>query len=219
MKNNQELQTDVQNAIKIEPLLHAAEIGVTVKDGIITLVGSVDSYAKKLEAENAAKNVMGVKAIVENITVTINSMWKKDDNAIASEILNALKWNWSVPNNTVTVKVENGWVTIGGEQHWNYQRVAAKNAVSNLLGVVGVTNNITIKGEAEDKIEKEDIETAIARNWSINDENIDVEVEQNNVTLSGSVSSYYQKEEAERLAWKVKGVWNVNNELTIDWID
>ncbi len=219
MKTNETLQQDVQNAIKWEPLLHAAEIGVTVKDGVVTLVGTVDSYSKKIEAENAAKGVKGVKALVENLTIVTGNMWKKEDGDIAQEVLNALKWNWSVPNDTVTVKVENGWVTLSGEQQWNYQRDAAKNAVVNLIGVLGVNNNITIKTDAKDQLEKEDIENAIGRNWSINDEDIEIAVEHNNVTLTGTVSSYYQKEEAERLAWKAKGVWNVTNNLSINWLD
>ena len=113
MKTNEELQRDVQNAIKWEPLLHAAEIGVSVKDGVVTLTGSVDNYTKKTEVENATKNVMGVKVIVENIEVKFNSNYDRtDDNDIASEILNAYKWNWQVPNDKVKVKVENGWVTL-----------------------------------------------------------------------------------------------------------
>lgn len=155
MRNNAELQKDVQDAIKWEPLLNAAEIGVTVKDGVVTLTGNVDSYSKKSEAEDAAKNVAGVKAVVENINIKFSSNWaKKDDNEIANEILNAYKWNWKVPNDKVKVKVEKGWVSLGGELHWNYQKEAAKDAVKNLLGVMGVNNNITIKSETEDQIEK-----------------------------------------------------------------
>ena len=107
MKNNAELQKDVQDAIKWEPLLNAAEIGVTVKDGVVTLTGVVDSYSKKTEAEDAAKNVAGVKAVVEKIEIKISSKWsKKDDNEIAAEVLNAFKWNWQVPEDKVKVKVE-----------------------------------------------------------------------------------------------------------------
>ena len=150
MKNNSELQTDVQNAIKWEPLLNAAEIGVTAKDGVVSLTGVVDSYAKKLEAENAAKKVIGVKAVVEKIEVKFPNSWTKTNAEIANEVLSALKSNWSVPNDKVTVKVENGWITLEGELPWNYQKEAAKNAVNYLTGVRGVTNNITIKSETKD---------------------------------------------------------------------
>ena len=163
MKNNADLQTDVQNAIKWEPLLNAAEIGVTVKDGVVSLTGFVDSYAKKMEAENAAKKVIGVKALVENIEVKFSNSWSKTDLEIATEVLNALRANWSVPDAKVTVKVENGWVTLDGELHWNYQRESAKSAVNFLAGVKGVSNNIKIKSETHDAIEQKDVENALSR--------------------------------------------------------
>lgn len=217
MKNNAELQKDVQNAIKWEPLLNAAEIGVTAKDGVVSLTGVVDSYAKKMEAENAAKKVIGVKALVEEIEVKFPSSWVKSSSDIANEVLTALKSNWSVPKDKVTVKVEDGWVTLEGELPWNYQKEAAKNAVHFLLGVKGVTNNIKIKSESHDAIEKEDVENAIGRSWSINDSDIKVSVSGTTVTLSGTVTSWYQKDEAGRIAWNTPGIWHVKNELVVDY--
>jgi osmotically-inducible protein OsmY len=217
MKNNQELQTDVQNAIKWEPLLHAAEIGVTAKDGVVTLTGIVDSYAKKVEAETATKKVIGVKALVENIEVKFPNSWSKSDAEVANEVLGALKSNWSVPKDKVTVMVENGWVTLEGELPWNYQKEAAKNAINFLSGVKGVTNNIKIKSESHDSIEKKDVENAIARSWSVDDSDIKVEVSGSTVTLTGTVDSWYQKEEASRIAWNTPGIWHVKNELEVDY--
>jgi osmotically-inducible protein OsmY len=218
MKTNEELQKEVQNAIKWEPLLHAAEIGVSAKDGVITLTGDVDSYSKKMEAENAAKNVLGVKVVVEKIMVKFHSSWaKKDDNDIANEIINAYKWNWEVPKDKVKVKVENGWVTLEGELTWNYQKTAAKDVVSKLLGVTGVFNNITIKSESNQSVEKNNIVDALNRNWSLREQDIEVEVKDHKVTLSGSVNSWYQKGEAARIAWNAPGVWTVDNELEIDY--
>ena len=217
MKNNSELQTDVQNAIKWEPLLNAAEIGVTAKDGVISLTGVVDSYAKKLEAENAAKKVIGVKALVEKIEVKFPSSWAKTNLEIANEVLAALKSNWAVPTDKVTVKVEDGWVTLEGELPWDYQREAAKNAVNFLTGVKGVTNNIKIKSESHDAIEKKDVEEAIARSWSVDDSDISVSVSGTTVTLTGTVSSWYQRDEAGRIAWKTPGIWSVKNELAVDY--
>jgi osmotically-inducible protein OsmY len=218
MKTNEELQKDVQNAIKWEPLLHAAEIGVSVKDGIVTLTGNVDSYSKKTEAESAAKNIAGVQVVVEKIEVKFHSSFdKKDDNDIANEILNAYKWNWQVPNDKVKIKVENGWVTLDGEVTWNYQKTAAKDAVSKLMGLAGVFNNITIKSESKDAVEKEDIENALKRNWSLNTEDINVKVHDHKVTLTGTVGSWYQKDEAARIAWSASGVWEVHNELEIEY--
>jgi len=217
MKNNQELQEDVQNAIKWEPLLNAAEIGVTAKDGVVSLTGVVDSYAKKVEAENAAKKVIGVKALVEKIEVIFPNSWKKTNVDIAKEVLAALNSNWSVPKDKVTVKVEDGWVTLEGELPWNYQKEAAKNAVNYLMGVKGVTNSIKIKSETHDVIEKENIENAIARSWSVDDSDIKVSVSGTTVTLTGNVTSWYQKEEAGRIAWNTPGVWHVKNELVVDY--
>ena len=217
MRNNEEVQKDVQSAIKWEPLLHAAEIGVTVKDGIVTLTGTVDSYAKKQEAENAAKGVPGVNAIVEKIEVTFGSHWKKDDNDIAQEIVSAFKWDWQVPSDKVKATVENCWVTLDGEVSWNYQREAAKKTAGNQEGVKGVINHIKLKSESKDILEKEAVEQALARNWSIDMSGINVEVSANVVTLSGTVNSIYQKEQAERLAWNAPGVWAVNNQLVVEF--
>jgi len=217
MKNNSELQTDVQNALKWEPLLKAAEIGVIVKEGIVTLTGEVDSYAKKLQAENATKRVIGVKALIEKIEVKFPNAWSKTNSEIATEVVNALRANYSFPDDKVTVKVEDGWVTLEGELPWNYQKEEAKACVNYLVGVKGVTNNITIKAESHDTIEKKAIEKALAVSLSVNDNDINVYVSGTKVTLTGTVNSWYQKEEAERIAWKTPGIWNVENELAVDY--
>jgi osmotically-inducible protein OsmY len=217
MKSNADLQKDVQDAIKWEPILSAAQIGVTAKDGVVTLTGTVDSYAKKQEAENAAKNVAGVTAIAEEITVRFGSESKKDDTEIATSAVNALKWNWSVPNDKVKVKVQNGWISLDGELGWNYQREAAHDAVRWLTGVMGVTNNLTIKADTHDKIEKKAVEDALARNWSINNLDINVSVSGTKVTLSGTVPSLYQKDEVTRIVWATPGIWNVQNDLIVDY--
>lgn len=217
MKTNQELQTDVQNAIKWEPLLNAAEIGVTAKDGVVSLTGIVDSYAKKIQAEEAAKKVLGVRAIVERIEVKFHNSWSKSDLEVANEVLAGLKSNWNLPDEKIKVKVEDGWVTLEGELPWNYQRLAARDSVTNLMGVRGVTNNIKIKSEIHDAIEQKDVEDAIARSWSVDDSDIKVNVSGTTVTLTGTVSSWYQKEEAARIAWNTPGIWRVVNELVVDY--
>lgn len=216
MKTNEELQKDVQNAIKWEPLLHAAEIGVTAKDGLISLTGVVDSYAKKLEAETAARKVVGVKGVVEKIEIKFGSKYNMTDNDIAANALSALKLNMSVHSDGINVKVEKGWITLEGEQSWNYQREAATNAVNYLFGVQGVTNNITINTELHPDIDKQDIEFAFDRNWLLKHRNIQITILGNKVTLTGSVNTWYEGKEAERIAWNSPGVFLVDNKLYID---
>ena len=217
MKNNEQLQKDVQDAIKWQPLLNAAEIGVTVKDGIVSLTGVVDSYSKKSEAECAAKNTAGVTAVIEKIEVKVPNSWSKNNTEVANEVLKALKNRWDLPQDKVKVKVEAGWITLTGELNWNYQKEAARDAIKDLMGVTGVTNNITIKSESNDPIEKADIEAALLRNWSFYNNDIHVKVNDHKATLTGSVGSIYQKEEAGRIAWNAQGVYQVDNELVVEY--
>lgn len=217
MRTNEKLQRDVQNALKWEPLLHAAEIGVAVNSGVVTLTGMVDNYAKKSEAESAAKNVLGVTAVIEKIEVHFAHTDKKEDSDIAPQVVNALKWNWAVPSDHIKVKVEKGWVTLEGQLNWQYQKDAAKKAVKNVDGVKGVLDLMIVKSQSKDAIEQTDIEQALARNWSIDDKAVHVNVLGNNVTLNGTVHSLYQKEEAGRIAWKAPGVWDVDNQLRIEY--
>ena len=217
MKNNEALQKDVQEAIKWQPLLNAAEIGVTAKDGVVSLTGVVDSYSKKTEAEIAAKNVAGVTALVEKIEVMYPSSFNKTNAEIANEVLAALKSRWDVPEDKIKVKVEAGWITLTGEVSWNYQKEAAKDAIKGLMGVIGVTNSISIKSESMESVEKAGIESALKRNWASYDEDILVQVSGHRATLTGTVDSLYEKEEAGRIAWNAPGVWSVDNELVVDW--
>jgi osmotically-inducible protein OsmY len=216
-KTNEMLQKDVQDALKWEPLLHAAEIGVTARDGVVTLAGSVSNYIMKLEAEHAAKNVEGVKVVVEKIQIDGDIVSGRTDNEVVTDILNAFKMNSEIPRDQVKIKVENGWVTLEGEFPWNYQRRAAEKATNDVAGVKGVTLNISIKPETSAFIEKEYITQAIGRNSSIDaDDNIVVMVAGTKVTLSGTVSSLHDKEEAAREAWKAPGVCTVDNQLEVD---
>ncbi len=217
MKSNEELQKDVMDAIKWEPLLKAAEIGVTAKDGVVTLSGIVNNYSKKAEAEHAAKNVSGVNAVVEKIEIKFDSNETKNDNILAEEIVTSLKSKWDIPDNKVKVKVENGWITLDGELHWNYQKQSAIRSINSISGITGITNNIVIKSEIHDGIEKKDIELALLRNWAIDDSDIKVSVEDNVVNLSGKVDSWYQKDEAGRIAWNAPGVSKVRNEIIVDF--
>ena len=219
MKNDQVLQKDVQDAIKWEPLLNISEIGVTVIDGVVTLTGIVDSYLKKSKAEDAAKSVAGVKAVVEKIEVEFINSKDKTDSEIAVEVLDALKANWQVPFHKIKVKVEDGWLTLEGNVEWNYQKEAVEKSVRNLAGVKVLTNDIRIQPLSTDEIEQGDIQRALGRNWSMDDQDVIVSVSGNKVTLNGTVNSYYQKDEAERIAWMAPGVVTVTNELAIELKD
>lgn len=216
MKTNRELQIDVLEAIKWEPLLKQAKIDVEAKDGVITLSGIVGSYIKKSQAEDTAKKITGVKAVVEKIEVEFNNDDEKEDNEIAIAVLNALKSNRDIPFDKIQVEVENGHVTLDGKLEWNHQKEAAQKSVSNIDGIKVLTNNIKIETDNTDDIEKAEIERAIERNWAMNNQEVQVAVSGNKVTLNGTVHSFYQKEVAERMAWNAPGVWTVSNELIID---
>jgi osmotically-inducible protein OsmY len=212
------LQKEVQDALRWEPILKNEAIAVTVVNGITTLSGTVNSYVKKQEAETVARNVLGVKALVEKIDIQLNVSQQPSDTDIAHEIINAFEWTMEFPSDHLKVLVENGWVTLEGELVWHDERENAVKTATRFKGVKGVTNNITIRKNT-DAVEKAAIEGALARSGYVDDKNIEVKVNTNNVTLLGQVSSYREREEAERIAWKAPGVDSVNNLLRFeDWL-
>jgi osmotically-inducible protein OsmY len=199
-----------------EPLLNAHEIGVAVKDGIVTLSGRVDTYTKKLKAEEATKRVMGVNAVVVDIDVTIASFGKKSDVDIAEAAIAALKWNVDVPKEKIKVTVEDGWITLEGEVDWEYQKSAAKRAVNSLTSVKGVINNIKVVSLIAPKDVKNKIFAAFHRSATVDAERITILTEGSKVILSGKVRSYVEKRDAENAAWLAPGVNKVENKLVID---
>lgn len=145
MRTNEELQKNVQDAIKCHPLLNLWEINVIAKDSVINLSGSVDSYANKLNAENAAKNVAGVKAVSETIKIEFKgSMNKTTDARISKEVMNAFECDLQIPIDKVITEVQGGWVTLSGELEWDYQGQAVEKILKIFLGLKGITNNLTI---------------------------------------------------------------------------
>ncbi|WAC39399.1 BON domain-containing protein [Pedobacter sp. SL55] len=217
MDNDQKLQYDVEQALKREPLLVGAEIAVISRDGVVTLMGTVDSYAKKRVAEHASKTVKGVEAVIEKIEVVFTVNGKKSDTTLIKEILDALKQNPKVPKDQILVQVENGWVSLEGTVKWQAEKIAALTCIENIAGIRAVDNLIFVKSETEDVVEKLGIEEALIRNSTVHKEDIKVAVFGNTVTLSGIVHSIYQKDEAERIAWNAPGVWNVHNDLFVDY--
>jgi len=216
MNTDIKIQKDVMEELKWQPFLHSSEIGVAVKDGIVTLSGIVDSYSKKLSAEKAVRNVTGVKAIAEDLQIGVSPSYRKTDAEIAQAVVNALKWHSAVPDDRIKIKVEDGVVTLEGELEWAYQRSNAKNAIQNLSGVRSVNNLIVIKPKISAYQLEQKISSAFLRSASIDANKVKVHVDGDKVTLTGKVRTFAESEDAEDAAWAAPGVFNVVNKLEIE---
>lgn len=216
MKSDLEIQKNVMDEIKWEPSLNPSEIGVAVKNGIVTLSGQVDSFFKKQTAERAVKRVKGVKAVAEDIQIGVSPSYERSDADIATAVFNALKWHAAVQEDKIKIKVENGIVKLEGDVECEYQRKNAKTAIENLSGVIAVNNLIRVKPKLiADNIEHK-ISEAFHRNAAIDAKKIVVNVDGNKVTLTGTVHSFSEKDDAENAAWAAPGVLHVDSKLRID---
>lgn len=216
MKTDAEIQRDVMAELKWEPSLNGAEIGASVKQGVVMLSGVIDSYYKKVMAEKAAKRVAGVKAVAEEITVKVPGSKTVTDMDIAQAVLNALKWNSTVDETKIKVQVENGEVTLEGDAEWNFQKVSAYKAVESLNGVCAIINNIRVKNKVVGRDVEQQITKAFQRNAGIDADKVRVEVQGDKVTLTGTVRSFAERQDAEKTAWASPGVMKVENKLVID---
>jgi osmotically-inducible protein OsmY len=216
MKSDLQIQKDVMEELKWDPLLQASEIGVSVKNGIVTLSGQVDSYSKKLAAERNARRISGVKAIAEDIQIGVSPVFRKTDAEIAAAVVDALKWHSCVQEEKVKIKVEDGHVRLDGEVDWDYQRTSAKSAIENLAGVKSVLNLIRIKPGASLQDVKVKISAALHRAATVDASRIRVDVTGSKVILHGNVRSFAEKQDAETAAWNAPGVTSVESHLNIE---
>jgi osmotically-inducible protein OsmY len=214
---DEQIQRNVLEELKWDARIHPNEIGVAVKDGIVTLTGWVDNYTKKWAAEDAAHRVRGVKAVANDIEVRLPNSAERTDADIAAAVTRALEWDAFVPIEKLNVTVAKGWVTLRGEVEWQYQKEDTERAVRRLTGVRGVTNLLIVRPRVKPSPQelKRKIEDALVRSAETDAERITVEVQDNKVILKGTVRSWAERQEAERVAWSAPGVIAVENRITV----
>jgi osmotically-inducible protein OsmY len=210
------LRQDIIDELDFEPSIDAADIGVAVENGVATLTGHVPTYAQKLTVEEVVRRVKGVKGMAQEIEVRPFGTNRTADDEIAKRAVNTINWNTSVPDGAVQVKVQDGWVTVTGKVEWQYQKKAAADAVRDLAGVVGVSNQIEIKQRASAFDVKKRIEDALKRHAEIEAQAIKVNVlDGGKIRLEGRVHAWSERSAAERAAWSAPGVSSVEDRLTI----
>jgi osmotically-inducible protein OsmY len=212
---DRELQRHVEDALGWEPSFDAADIGVSVDNGVVALRGDVKTYTAKSAAERVALAVYGVKAVANDLNVRLLGDYQRTDTDIAQATVNALQWNTSVPTDRVSVAVSNGWITLKGNLDWQYQKDAAARAVRDLIGVRGVTNNVIVQPSVKSVDVRDKIEAAFKRSAEIDARRIAVTAEDGKVILNGNVRSWAERQEAERAAWAAPGVTQVDDRLSI----
>ena len=216
-RTDEQIQRDVLAELKWDARVAPNEIGVMVKDGVVTLTGWVDSFSKRWAAERAAHRVRGVKAVANDIEVRLLASAERTDADIAAAVTRALEWDAFVPIDNLDVTVSKGWVTLRGDVEWEFQRRAAERAVRRMTGIRGVTNLINVKPQVSPSPQdlKRRIEDALVRSAETDAERITIETSGSKVILKGTVRSWLEREEAERVAWSAPGVASVENRITV----
>ena len=215
MRSDTELQKDVIAELKWEPKLREDEIGVTVRDGVVTLTGFVPDYAQRRVAARAAERVVGVRAVAQELMVKVPQPFQRSDTELAHQVVNALAWDIEVPDDKIKARVQDGWVTLEGDVDWQYQRSSAERAVRYLTGVKGVNNFINVKPHASPYDVAQHIKAALHRTAEADAKKIQVTAADGKVTLTGTVRSWPERAEIERAAWSASGVTSVDDRLAV----
>lgn len=212
---DKQLQENVQGALDWDPSIDITDVGVTVDQGVVTLRGVVRTFSEKAAAERVALAVYGVKALANDLKVKLVNGRERTDSDIALAAVNALKWNSLVPPDKVAVTVSEGWITLKGDLDWQYQREAAGRAVRDLIGVVGVTNNIIVRQKVRIADVESKIMMALKRSAEVDARRIHVGANDGKVVLTGNVRSWAERQEAERAAWSAPGVSAVDDRIAV----
>jgi osmotically-inducible protein OsmY len=215
MRSDSEIERDVKDELQWDPDLDATNIAVSVKDGVVTLAGYVKSYTDKYEAEAAAKRVASVRAVANDLEVRLPSVDERPDPDIARDAVAAIKSQLPISSEHIKVVVKNGWVSLEGQVEWQYQRQTAEKAVRRIKGVKGVSNLIQLRPRAQPEDIKRKIQEAFKRNAEVDANRIMVETNGSEVILKGTVRSWVEREEAERVAWSAPGVTKVEDRIAV----
>jgi osmotically-inducible protein OsmY len=215
MKTDSQLKTDVVNELQWDPSINATHVGVAVSEGVVTLTGHLETFAEKFAIERAVRRVEGVKAVAVELDVKLSPNHKRSDTEIAQAAEMALRWDAMVPDSHLFIKVEKGWVTLGGEVDWEFQRHSAYEAVRSLTGVVGVSNTITLKPQVTPADVASRIRGALTRHAEREAKHIEVSVSGSTVTLRGQVDSLADRAAAQGAAWAAPGITSVVNKLVV----
>ena len=215
MKTDAQLKNDVTAELEWDPSIHATQVGVAVKAGVVTLTGHLDTYAEKFAVEKAVGRVHGVTAIAVELDVKLDPGHKRSDSEIAAAAESALKWHSQIPEERIQVMVEKGWVTLKGEVDWDYQRQNAGKAVRSLTGVVGISNSITLKPSVIPANVAIRVRDALTRHAEREARDIAVDINGSVVTLRGAVDSWAERNAAFGAAWSAPGISNVVNEIKV----